>query len=140
MLKRATTVAFLLMLAQSGAASATDWGALDGTWLKLPVACGANLEKTCGGDQFSLRNGKLTARKTCKNVSLAIRRQTEDMWHVSVVGANPCIWAKGVQVRHFVFKIGPAPAGWLQLRGYSRLGPTGEEESELFRGYGFERI
>lgn len=127
----------VLLAAPTHRAFANDWGALEGAWVKLPVACPHDLDAMCYGDNFTLKNGTLNARKSCNNVQIEIRSKTEDTWRVAVVGAKPCIWAKGINVRYFVFTIGPAPSERLRFTAYSREGGAGKDS--LFNGSGFER-
>ena len=116
-------------------AEPADWGPLAGTWNKLPVACGRNLESNCGGDRFTLKPGVLDARRTCAGVQIVVRDRSESTWHVDVVGKKECIW-NARRVRSFVFALGPAPDS-LRLVAYS--GPSAAQGEELFQGHGFER-
>ena len=116
-------------------AEPADWGPLAATWVKLPVACGRNLESTCGGDHFTLKPGVLEARRTCAGVQLVVRDHNESTWQVDVVGKKQCVW-NARRVRSFVFALGPT-ANSLSLVAYS--GPTASPGEELFQGHGFER-
>jgi len=133
---RAAVISLLLCAGSGAFAEEPDWGKLEGTWYKLPIACGPNLESACGGDRLTLKAGVLTARKTCAGVRLVIRGHSEGTWHVEVVGKKDCVWNSS-RVRSFVFTVGPAPGQRLQFVAYS--GKSAVANEELFRGYGFER-
>jgi hypothetical protein len=132
---RATALLLLACVGPTAFAEASAWGALEGTWNKLPIACGRNLESTCGGDRFTLNAGLLDARKTCAGVHLVVRDHTEDTWHVDVVGRKACTW-NSRRVRSFVFTLEP---GGQRLRLVAYSGSSAVPDEELFRGYGFER-
>src|SRR4051812_38046188 len=83
---RAAVLSSLLCVSLVAVAEGRDWGALEGTWHKLPIACGRNLEATCGGDRFTLKAGLLDGRRTCAGVQVVVRDRTADTWHVDVVG------------------------------------------------------
>ena len=139
----ASTIAFaaLALPFVAMAESAEDialnrWGDLENTWIRLPRACGINLDEQCGGDEISIREGVLRARPTCSNVRLKIRDRTEDTWRVAVIGAQPCMW-NGHRVRLFIFSMSPRPAKWLSFDVYSSERAT--SESSLFHGSGYEQ-
>ena len=132
---RAAVAAFALCASAGVHAEPMAWGPLAGTWTKLPVACGRNLESSCGGDHFTIKPGVLDARRTCAGVQLVIRDQSESKWQVDVVGKKECVW-NARRVRSFVFTLGPTPDS-LRLVAYS--GPSAAQGEELFQGHGFER-
>ena len=137
MLLHVRTIFFILTLwaVSTTHAASTQWEPLEGTWNKLPIACGRDPGSLCGGDRFTLNDGILDARRTCTGVSLVVRARTGDTWQVEVVGKKACVW-NSHRVRSFVFTVGPGQ-DQLWLRAYATAAPS--SGAELFQGVGFER-